>query len=463
MKYSYGMQSFGLATIFKGNYLKKVVPVLALLVLGSAVWAQTLSIPDKTMAFTDDPTSVVNGSYRFSTDIDNFMGVTDWSGVEYNNWFFFLGGTTSVRNGTVNGGLQGGLATKIGGNHLGVYYNGNFFNGDGTNNGADDESQKNIQGKHYWNDSLSIVFGNETIGGIRFNLLFGEADFSSFETGSDTSGANVLSSIGFPPSQTDFTSSRAVTTSLQWGRAFGDFTPAITVGFRWPDKFEYKNTNIEINAWDHAQIGFKLEASYKDFSADYQFGIDLGPSAEYSTTGVSGEYSKSGYFTNDINLKYAFTWDVEKLQIKLRPQLQFRFYNESVTTKMTGTGQSDSEVNTQPVGYFWFDPIVQLGAKYAFSEKVNIYTGVKASFVGLTYKYTSTYKPQSDAAEEKDTPSAWDVAGIRMGMGNLALQINPSKTLSIEIGLDDMVHLESGTWKFDINNIGGGLAVILKP
>jgi hypothetical protein len=456
MKYSWGLW------FFEKKCLQKAFSIAALMVLGSGVWAQRS--PEGAMTFTDDPTSVVNdASYRYDTDIGNFMGVTDWSGVEYNNWFFFLGGKTGPRSGN-NGagvGLQGGLATKIGSNHLGIYFNGNFFEGSGSNNGANDTAMKNISGQHYWNDSLSILFGNEAIGGIRFNLLFQEASFSSIEQGNNIIGANMTS---FP---NGFATDRgSVTTSLQWGKSFGDFTPTVTIGFRWPDKFEYEQTGTGVfEAWDHAQLGVKLEASYKDFSLDYQLSVDLGPSAEYTQTSIrNGTVSGSGYIDNLINLKYSFTADVgEKLQFKLRPQLQFGFYNTSNEYTIEDSVTGKTQLNRQPEGYFWFDPIVQLGARYAFSPKVNIYTGVQAKFLGLTRKYTSTYKPSDTADEVKDTPSTWVVQGIRFKTGGFALQINPTDNLSIEIGMDGLVSFESGSWSLNFSNLGGGLAVIIKP
>jgi len=61
---------------------------------------------------------------RFSTDVDNFMGPTDWQGIELNKAFGFLGYGGGSRP------VNAGFATKTGPLFLGAWYTGNIVSFD---------------------------------------------------------------------------------------------------------------------------------------------------------------------------------------------------------------------------------------------------------------------------------------------------------------------------------------------
>jgi hypothetical protein len=373
------------------------------------------------------PKSVVKASsFRFGTDIDNYLGVTDWQSVEYEKMFIFLGGDAAASNGTI----QGGFATKIGANHLGLYYSGTFAGGGGFN---DDGNPENAESEGNWNNNLGILFGSEKIGGIRFDLLFNPT-YRDIKVGDDK-----------------YTSGEGETvTSLQWGKSFGDLTPKVTIGFRWPDH-ELLEPGVGDKAewWDEAKLGVKLEIAYKAFSADYQLTVDFGETGSWG----SFDYTHTGYVHNDLNLYYGITGKVDdKLTVKLRPQLKFQLYDHDGKSDINGTSNNEGGLTR-----FIFAPIMEVGAQYAFKETVNLYAGLKTTLFSVSALGTH------DMPSGGNNPSEASVAALTEVMGNLGVQLNPSKALSVELSLDGLFDVTDGTWNLNFSNLGGGLAVIFKP
>ncbi|MDR2534607.1 MAG: hypothetical protein LBD29_01070 [Treponema sp.] len=374
------------------------------------------------------PRSVVKASsYRFSTDIDNYLGVTDWQEVEFDKMFIFLGGAASASNGEV----QGGFATKIGANHLGIYYSGNIASGEGFNNDGDPEQSYS---KGVWKNNLGILFGSESIGGIRFDLLF-----------------NPTYRDGKIGNQGTFTSGDGqVVTSFQWGKSFGDLTPKASIGLQWPEHILVEpDSGEKMEWWDEAKLGIKLEIGYKAFSADYQLTVDFGETGSLG----SAEYTHTGYMHNNLNLYYGITGKVDdKLTIKLRPQLNFQLYSHDGKSEFNGTSIKEGGLIQ-----FKFAPIVQVGAQYAFKETMNLYAGISATLFNVDARGAS------DMPNGGNNPSESHVAALTEFGGSLGVQLNPSKALSVELSLDGFFDVTNGEWHLDFSNLGGGLAVIFKP
>ncbi|MDR2518781.1 MAG: hypothetical protein LBD13_05130 [Spirochaetaceae bacterium] len=375
------------------------------------------------------PKSVVKkASYRFGTDIDNYLGVTDWQGVEFEKLFIFLGGDASAGNGEV----QAGFATKIGANHLGLYYSGNFADGEGFNN---DSNPEGTYSRGIWKNNLAILFGSSGIGGIRFDLLFNPT-YTDGKTGGD---GKLTSGQG------------ETVTSLQWGKSFGDLTPKVTIGFQWPEHILIEpNGGQKMEWWDNARLGLQVEIGYKAFSADYQLTIDFGETGKYD----GNDYTHTGYVHNDLNLYYGITGKVdEKLTVKFQPQLNFQLYDHDGKYEYGGFSGTD------PAGgliQFQFAPIVQVGAQYALKPTVNLYAGISATLFNVDARGAFD-------APGGTSPSETRVAALTELGGNLGVQLNPSKALSVELSLDGVFDVTDGTWNLDFGNLGGGLAVIFKP
>lgn len=108
------------------------------------------------------------------------------------------------------GTFQGGLATKLGINHLGFYYGGNLVSGDA---GTSDQPINEVTGRGTtWNNSLAVLFGNEGIGGLRLDIMLIYGVTFSDHTENTT---NVKTS----------SSSGHLVTSRQWGKNLGNIIP----------------------------------------------------------------------------------------------------------------------------------------------------------------------------------------------------------------------------------------------
>ncbi|MDR2491148.1 MAG: hypothetical protein LBD20_07080 [Spirochaetaceae bacterium] len=375
--------------------LKKVFSGLALaVVMAGAIWAQPQPIADqpKALGLQASPKSAVKAvTGRINLDEDNFLDVTGWTGVEFEKLYFFLGGATQTK------AFQGGLATKIGGsNHLAFFFNGNFFSGNGTNNGADDDKNSEIRGQATWNDEFAVLFANEAIGGVRFDILFDNSVFTNEENGENANPTVKKTATNGP-----------VVTSLQWGKKIGAVTPKVTLGFQWPKyTLTEPHSGDKTEKWENAKLGLKAEVAAGSFSGDYQLTLDFG-----TTTKSTIESTESGYYDNTLNLYYGLTANVgEKLQFKVRPQLQFRL--SGAENKATTDGKTS--YYGAPTTWFSFSPIVETGVKFQATERLSLFTGVKAALLTVTSKSEDSHKGDL-SPEVKDKPSEWKVTGIQVG------------------------------------------------
>jgi hypothetical protein len=379
---------------------------------------------------------VKDASKRYKSDADYFIDVVDWTRVSYDNFFLYLSGGVDV----VGSGVEGGFATKIAGNHLGVYFNGNFFDGDGGSNGLT------------WQDSIAVLFANKDMGGIRFDLIF---DSKSRFANSDENGEKRSISGPF-------------TTSLQWGKKFGDFTPKASIGFKWPGYTmqEKENNTIGEKAemWENAQLGVKLEAAYKDFSADYTLTADFGKTIKGSTSKKDYEYTENGFIDNQLNVYYSLTGKFgDKLEIKFRPQVRFELFaaDHKYTEKYAASNTDNYTEN--PDSAFRFTPIAEAGAKYALNEKWNIYTGLKVNILKFTTQWNESFKDETGSEIEGFTKFGVDGLSVdNSSNASIGFQFIPSKNFSLEFGLNSLITGAYSNWKFDPSNIGGKLAVVLR-
>ena len=374
--------------------LKKVFSGLVLAaVTAGAIWAQGTPVTAHpgNLGLQASPKSAVKAvTGRINLDEDNFLDVTNWTGVEFEKLYFFLGGATLTR------AFQGGLATKVGSNHLAFFFNGNLFSGNGTNNGADDSKSSVIQGTATWNDEFAVLFANEAIGGVRFDILFNNSVFTNKENGENTGGLKK-----------DVTNDPVVT-SLQWGKKIGALTPKVTLGFQWPKyTLQEPHTGDKTEKWEDAILSLKAEAAYGSISGDYQLSLNFG-----TTTKSTIDITTTGYYSNTLNLYYGLTANVgEKLQFKVRPQLQFRLSgaeNKAVV-------DDKSSYYGAPTTWFSFSPIVETGVKFQATERLSLFTGVKATVLTVTSKSEAVHNGDL-SAEVKDTPSEWRVVGF--GLSN---------------------------------------------
>ncbi|MDR0551440.1 MAG: hypothetical protein LBG72_05435 [Spirochaetaceae bacterium] len=404
--------------------MRKVFSVLVLAALVSgAVWAQptepapsaaaslkTLKDYLKNNPFQAAPTSPVNAvSGRFSTDVDNYLGVTDWNGVAENfaNTYFFLGGDGTA----AGGGIMGGFAKKLGSAYLAFYIDGNLFkDGYGYNSGSDDSDTNTTGGSLLWNNWFGFLFGNEAIGGIRFDLQLGNGTNANAAWDTSTGGGKVKESDNLGP----------VTTTLQWGKALGAITPNVGLGFRWPGTHIVNNDGTKNENYKNAALWFHLGVDIGDFGVENNLTIDFG-----TTNNNDGKKStESGYVLDGLGVYYAITADItEKIQFKAKPRIDFTIAGKD--NKKTPV-QGDAYNDTAPQFWFALSPSSQLALKFQANEKLAFYTGVNLTLLTFTVEADSSYKGQG-GAEVKDKPSKWTLEGIQFAN----LNINSGSDLEI--------------------------------
>jgi hypothetical protein len=167
-------------------------------------------------AMQQSPRSVAGGAgFVIDDAIDRFVDVIGWRNVAFDRSFFFAGGG----GGLESAAFRGGWAGRPGGNYLGLYFSGDVFYGRGNRNDGSNaaDSVNRSYDEIVANDNIIALFGNELLGGFRFDLCFDQALFTSLET---------------ETGETRKTAAPFVTT-LQWGRQFGKFSPTASVGVSW--------------------------------------------------------------------------------------------------------------------------------------------------------------------------------------------------------------------------------------
>jgi len=448
--------------IYKEGFKKLIFLFVTIFALAINLQAQTIveevaDLPSTsnyvgmTLLLQGNPKSVVNSaSYLFSTGIDNYIDVTAWDSVDYERFFLFLGGVAETKNTNfstklISSGIQGGLAARIADGHLGIYFNGMIADGGYINRLTNNESAS--MGR--WNDQLVVMYANPMLGGLRLDILFNNAIFINHEKedGKTESSANHL------------------TTSLQWGRSFGRFTPRITFGVQWPS-YE-KDDNVSMEKWNNTVLGLLVELGIGNLGIDYQLSLGLGE------RGRNPDIKKSGYIDNNFNLYYDFTGYINTaLTLKIRPTLSLGFYFAENKLEENGVTKIDFDPddpykNLPDLG-FRAGTKVDLGVQYAVHSKISIYTGLTARIVDFipSIKLPAPPSPENPPElDELDMAIQWAVRGIDVSGGNLAFIFNPSKNFYIELGLNNIINFRptsnDGGWNWALNLLApsGSLAI----
>jgi hypothetical protein len=126
----------------------------------------------------------------------------------------------------------------------------------------------------------------------------------------------------------------------------------------------------------------------------------------------------------------------ESFSLKARPSLQFQFYTNKYKEKLD---YKDYEGETSwtdqaPVFEFQFNPVMQIGAQYAY-KKISLYGGTKVTFFTLNTQSTSKWTDDADV-EYKDTPSQWQVTRLEWADTtlDLAAEFNFNEKVGLEMG-----------------------------
>ena len=406
--------------------MKSVVLVIVFAAAAASLWGHAAGdapVPDPDVdpgrayfPLQSPPRSVLNESgFLARSGIDDFVDVAGWRDAAFARSFFFAGGA----GGLESAAFRCGWAGRPGGNYLGVYFSGDVLRGRGSETDTDspgfEEALNQAYNELVANDNLIVLFGNEALGGLRFEARFDQTTFTSLT----------------PKSGGAETSATPFETTLQWGRQFGNLSPRASAGISWGGR----GTEDE---FDYPRLAFKLEAAYGSFAADYQLSTALDRGAGNGGT----DHLTNLYWT-------ARTALTETLTLTARPQLQFDLYGCGNTASPGGAAQGGEAF------YFGFSPMLEAALQWQITPRINAATGVRFAFLRLESKT----RGKGDAWTG-DTGSAWNVAGVAAEGGGIAFALSPSEHFTLEAGVSGLFNFNESEYRADITNLTGSFACV---
>jgi hypothetical protein len=363
--------------------------------------------------------------------IDDFVDVAGWQDMDFDKGFFFVGGG----GGSASAAFRGGGALRIGGNYLGLYFSGDVFSGRGSAADKDSPSFAEAVNQSYdevvVNDNFIALFGNALLGGLRFDLRFDQAKFTSLTA---KNGDEESSAAPF-------------VTTLQWGRRFGAFVPRLSAGVSWGGR----NTDSET---DHPKLALKAEAAYGAFAADYHLSVAFDKTATVpGEEGATQKVTLDGGVDHLANFYFIVqTHLTETLALSARPGLEFEFYGcENKAESSAGTAHNGE------LSYFAFAPSLEAALRWRIAPNIGVATGVRFDLLRLESK---TRKKGDDWTD--DTGDSWSVAGLTATGGSLAFEFSPSEHFTLEAGVDGLFDFAASEYKADLTKLSGGFACVFR-
>jgi hypothetical protein len=387
------------------------------------------------------PRSILNGSgFLVHTALDDVVDVTRYQHLAFDTSFFFVGGSGEAASGS----LQAGGAGRIGGNYAGLYFSGDFFYGRGNTADQDNPAYADAATQSYdelvVNDNLIVLFGNEFLGGLRFDLRFDAATFTSLVT--KDGGADDTR----PP----------LVTTLQWGRNFGNFSATVSLGALWGARSKRTSGERTAEERDYTRLGLKLEAAYGGFAVDYQLSAALDKKVMVSGDPLPANngdtLTKQGGVDHLVHLSYTASLPLtETITLTARPQLHVDIYScENSETSPAGT------VNSGTLFYFGFAPMLEAALRYQLTPKIGVVTGVRFTLLRLESKTQG-----KGDSWTPDTGGSWSVAGAGAEGGSVAFELSPTEHFTVEAGIG-MFDFNESEYQADITTLSGGFAFIFR-
>jgi hypothetical protein len=406
--------------------MKTLLAAFVFVAAASILWghaAEDLPVPDPEVnpdqayfLMQRSPRSVLRESAFLTTAaIDNFVDVTGWQNMDFDKSFFFAGGS----GGNLSASFRGGAAGRIGSSYLGFYVSGDLFSGRGNTADKGHPSFAEAVNQSYnevvMNGNFIVLFGNELPGGLRFDVCFDRATFTTLET---------------KDGSTESTATPFVTT-LQWGRQFGGFAPKLSAGISWGGH----GTDKE---FDNPKLAFKVEAAYGNFGAEYQLSL-----AFDDARGGGTDHRGSLHWT-------ARTALAGTLALEARLQLYCDLYTCKNTTDASGETIRNGELF-----YFSFAPALEAALQWQISPKILLATGVRFDLLCLESKT----RGKGDAWTG-DAGSSWSATGSAATGGSLAFSLSPSEHFTLEAGIDSIFNFNESEYKTDLTKLSGSFALI---
>jgi hypothetical protein len=414
----------------------------------------------------------------FTDDVDDYMDVNDYEGVEFDNAFIYLKGG---RNGTgvqknasgwfdqttsgfVNdneAGIQGGFATWFFDYYLGFRFDTNLWDGDQTITRVDGDQKDTLSsntnmGIDPWNTPATGPNKGIAFDGA-FELLLGTGNIGAFTLGLDfdhVSLKNEKEKDGNPEELSY--SDGALLIDLGWGKNFevkgGILAPEFHIGYqistfkvetKSDDSFSYfrywdedQATWIDDDYFEkmsHLLIGANAEYTSPSeahwFGVYYGLDIGLHPATIEKNPVLDKEIDWKGYWvSNGLEGGY-------KRSVELNDRFSLAFGAnlglELVTSREDYTDRGDPLDGVE----FIVNPEVLIGSVYTFAKKpFALYTGLRLdsfgasgdeNFYSLKYENEKTTKTETYTHEFRP----W---GLSAGLG---LSFTPFENFALDLGL----------------------------
>jgi len=381
----------------------------------------------------------------FTSTVDDYIDVIDYdAGI---GTFLFLGGffDKSFLDGTR---LSFGYGQTLKAGYLGLYYGGTLVQAKGSGTKADMSDNKLdsqvTNSDATWDNSLAVLFGTDSIGAFRLDMVF--------DTASTYISQNVSNRSTFDP---------GILIGLTWGGIdLGGLSPYVTLGIKMPE--QTITTEVDEKKDDK---GYTLIDSTGGFfgiqaGAEHDSGLwgDLSLLFNFNDTTV-GERSKSGGGSTKVNVVdgtnaggflaglrggYENSWDFGKLAIGIGPELNMAFHTRTAffTDNEDKKNPLNQEAKDSPVfSEFQLKGLVNAGIKFQANDKFSIYTGLGLQiFDWQIAGYSSTPKGEKNTY----TGDAWKFNGIAWNepasVLNFGLTFKPMEGLVIGADISNFVN-----------------------
>jgi hypothetical protein len=366
------------------------------------------------------PTTSTEARYsagRFSSDVDDFIGVNDYNPDI--GTFFFLGG---FPDGNPGYELSAGLGKSLGASYLGFYFGGSLLSASGTDDGLDvGEARPTGTATAAWDSSIALLFGNASLGAFRLDLLLNAIDTST------TYDGKLRASTG-----------ESTTTALSWGKSLNENASAhATLGIVWPN---YTGSNLDkLNGAKKTETyiggGLALAGGFSagDLSADLtlQFGFPD------KTVVGSDESTIDAPFWTFADLGYGKTLNLsDQFSIGFKPKasIALRIWDPNVKP-----AQGDS-IDTPAETTFEVLAGIDVGLKYKLKESWTLYTGASLQIFDW-------YAWGVSGGDAKAGGGGWNFDGLAFDTTKWAnnstlgfgLVYAPSANLSVGAGLNTVL------------------------
>jgi len=465
--------------------MKKIVLFLLVAVIAAgAVWGQAGTSIDTAFDISGRTATgrlgsffvpnVVSTQSRYSAGIftsyaDDFVWFTSYDPKV--GTYILLGGYPQTAADVASTNYQSsttvvsfGLGKTLKAGYLGLYYRGHLLDADGTDNGLKGD-ESDVMSESTWNNGIAILYGNEKIGAIRFDIFFSPSFYEHDVDGKPKSTPPDPTDPVGTPNNPGKTVTNPPRFAFGWGKTLAKETEFYAqLGYRFPTEtvntsLTNKDTDtiwgtsrLQLQAGIYKPLASKDKNTESSLSFDFLIGNIFGEKGEGDLALKDHPYVRGGQFFIEAEVGIKNTINVDdKLSVGFKPSATIGFRVDDSRSTIDGKDKFDAAKIT----LFEIDTGINLGVKYKATKKATLYTGVGFDIISFTAGGYSEGKDQKYDKDNTDPTkknlavksSAWEISGIsarsetlhsgtNLGFG---LTYEPSKNLEIGLGISSLL------------------------